>query len=163
MPTLVRPVVTTLKSLIASSFVLNTLFPVLRQPSILRRWAAIAYANPDAITNELLEILAAPAQDQGSARAFAGVFRATIGINCSLSVKTLLPTLKIPMLLIWGQKDRLVPPVLASQFAQYNENLQLLYLKNVGHCPHDESPEIINQAILDWINKSFPSNSVSLL
>jgi pimeloyl-ACP methyl ester carboxylesterase len=27
----------------------------------------------------------------------------------------------------------------------------LLYLEDVGHCPQDESPEQVNQAILDWI------------
>jgi pimeloyl-ACP methyl ester carboxylesterase len=56
------------------------------------------------------------------------------------------------MLLIWGKKDKFVPPALAHEFARYNENLQLLSIEDVGHCPHDENPEIINQAILDWIN-----------
>jgi len=67
-------------------------------------------------------------------------------------VKRILPTLQIPMLVIWGQKDRWVPPALAQTFAQYNQNLQLLTLENVGHCPHDESPEQVNKIILDWLD-----------
>ncbi|MFO5527036.1 MAG: alpha/beta hydrolase, partial [Cuspidothrix sp.] len=39
----------------------------------------------------------------------------------------------------------------ANQFARCNDKLQLLYLEDVGHCPHDESPEQVNQAILNWI------------
>jgi pimeloyl-ACP methyl ester carboxylesterase len=64
-----------------------------------------------------------------------------------------LPTLQIPMLLIWGKKDKLVPPALARQFAQYNEKLEVLDVENVGHCPHDEHPELINQVILDWLKR----------
>ncbi|NWF60132.1 MAG: alpha/beta fold hydrolase [Fischerella sp.] len=150
-PAFLHPVVATIKNIVASPLVLKPLFYFIRRPKFLRRWAAIAYANPEAITDELIEILAGPPQDRGSARAFSALFKATISPNFGLSVKSLLPTLTIPMLLIWGQKDRFVPPALAREFARYNGNLQLLNLENVGHCPHDESPDIINQAILDWI------------
>jgi pimeloyl-ACP methyl ester carboxylesterase len=156
-PALLRPVlmpvIMTIKKIVASPLVLKPVFHVVRRPSILRRWASLAYAKPEAITDELIEILAGPPQDRGSARAFSALFKAAIGLNFSPSVKKVLPTLTIPMLLIWGQKDRFVPPVLASQFAQYNENLQLLNLEDVGHCPHDECPEQVNQAILEWIDK----------
>ncbi|MDM9382981.1 alpha/beta fold hydrolase [Chlorogloeopsis sp. ULAP01] len=150
-PALLRPVVTTIKNIVASPLLLKPLFYLIRRPSFLRRWAAIAYANPEAITDELIEILAGPPQDRGSARAFTALFKATITANFGFSVKSLLPTLTIPMLLIWGKNDRFVPPALAHEFAQYNENLKLLNLDNVGHCPHDECPETVNQAILDWI------------
>ncbi|AFY30783.1 alpha/beta fold hydrolase [Calothrix sp. PCC 7507] len=150
---ILMPVIMTIKKIVASPLVLKPVFHFVRRPNILRRWASIAYANPEAITDELVEILAGPPQDRGSARAFSALFKAAIGINFSPSVKQILPTLTVPMLLIWGQKDRFVPPVLASQFAQYNEKLQLLNLEDVGHCPHDECPEQVNQAILDWIDK----------
>jgi pimeloyl-ACP methyl ester carboxylesterase len=150
-PSLLRPVVAAIKNVVVSPLILKPLFHILRRPAIVRRWASLAYANGDAITDELVEILAGPSQDRGSARAFSALFRATTGIIPSPSVKTVLPTLQIPMLLIWGQKDRFVPPALASQFTQYNEKLQLLNLEGVGHCPHDESPEQVNRVILDWI------------
>jgi len=155
---ILMPIITTIKKIVASPIILKPVFNVVRQPGVLRRWASLAYANPEAITDELIEILAGPPQDRGSARAFSALFKAAMGVNFSPSVKTVLPTLTIPMLLIWGQKDRFVPPVLGSQFAQYNEKLQLLNLEDVGHCPHDESPEQVNQAILDWIERSLEDN-----
>ncbi|WP_427159993.1 alpha/beta fold hydrolase [Aliinostoc sp. HNIBRCY26] len=154
-PPVLRPLVKTIKSIVASPIFLKPVFYFVRRPSVLRRWAGLAYANPEAITDELIEILAGPPQDRGSARAFSALFKAAIAINFSPSVKALLPNITVPMLLIWGQKDRFVPPILASQFAQYNEKLQLLTLEDVGHCPHDECPEQINQVILDWINQYF--------
>lgn len=156
-PHFLQPIVSTIKNFVASPLLLKPLFYFLRQPSVIRRWAGIAYANPEAISDELVEILATPPQDRGSSRAFTALFKATIGRDFSPSVKKLLPNLKIPLLLIWGDKDRFIPPALANQFAAYNKNLQLLNLENVGHCPHDESPELINQVILDWIVHTVPS------
>ncbi|BCL35487.1 alpha/beta fold hydrolase [Nostoc sp. MS1] len=153
-PPFLRPVVRGIKNIVASPIFLKPVFYFVRRPSVLRRWASLAYANPAAITDELIDILAGPPQDRGSARAFSALFKAAIAVNFSPSVKALLPKLTIPMLLIWGQKDRFVPPVLAKQFAQYNEKLELLNLEDVGHCPHDECPEQVNQAILNWMEKS---------
>nr|WP_232224098.1 alpha/beta fold hydrolase [Mastigocladopsis repens] len=155
LPVWLRPVVARIKSVVASGFILKAVFSVVRRPGVLRRWAGIAYANPEAVTDELVEIIAGPTQDRGSARAFIALFRATMAANFGPNVKTVLPTLTIPMLLIWGQKDKFVPPRLASQFAQYNENLHLHSLEDVGHCPHDECPDVVNLVILDWINKNF--------
>jgi len=152
-PVFLQPLVQTIKHIVASPLILKPVFYLVRRPGVLRRWASLAYANPEAITDELIEILAGPPQDRGSARAFTALFKAAIGISFSPSVKNLLPNLTIPMLLIWGQKDRFVPPILASRFALYNDKLEVLNLDDVGHCPHDESPEQVNQAILDWMDR----------
>ncbi len=151
-PKFLRPVVATIKSLVASPLIIKTVFKVVRRPSVVRRWAAIAYANPNAVTDELVDILVGPTQDRGAAQAFSALFAGSVKPEFGPRVKEVLPTLKIPMLLIWGQQDRMVPLALAPQFTKYNSNLQLLMLDNAGHCPHDECPEQVNQAILDWID-----------
>ncbi|OKH24644.1 alpha/beta fold hydrolase [Chroogloeocystis siderophila] len=159
-PAAVRPVVQAIKSLVASPPVLKTAFRLVNRPSVIRRWASIAYANPAAVTDELVDILLGPAQDRGSAQAFYATIKAISSAN-GISVKNLLPAVNVPMLLIWGQQDRMVPPKLAQKFLTYNPNMQLLQLENAGHCPHDECPEAVNQAILNWINASLESkNSV---
>jgi pimeloyl-ACP methyl ester carboxylesterase len=111
---------------------------------------------PTTKLDELIDILAGPPQDRCSTRAFIALFKASIGAELSPSAKTLLPNLTIPMLLIWGEKDRFIPPKLASEFAKYNDKLEVLYLQEVGHCPHDESPELVNQVILGWIAHNCP-------
>jgi pimeloyl-ACP methyl ester carboxylesterase len=161
-PTFLQPVVATIKNLVASPVLLKPLFHFIRRPSFLRRWATIAYANAEAVTDELIEILAEPPQDQGSARAFSALFKASIGTSFSPNVKAILPTVEVPMLLIWGEKDKFIPPALAQRFTKYNENLQLLSLANVGHCPHDESPEQVNQVILEWVDKCSQIYSASI-
>ncbi|KJH73343.1 alpha/beta fold hydrolase [Aliterella atlantica] len=160
MPKLLRPAIAAIENLVASPLLLKAIFRVVRRPGIVKRWAGMAYANSEAVTDELVDILVGPAQDRGSASAFAGVLRAMIGSQFAPSVKSVLPSLKMPILLIWGQQDRMVPPIFARQFADYNpEYVQLLSLENAGHCAHDECPDEVNQAILDWI-KGFNSRAM---
>ena len=68
------------------------------------------------------------------------------------SVKTILPTLELPMLLIWGKQDRMIPPRLAKQFVELNPKLELVQL-DAGHCPHDECPEEVNSILLHWLDR----------
>ncbi|MBC7971038.1 MAG: alpha/beta fold hydrolase [Verrucomicrobia bacterium] len=153
LPKPLRPLVGRLKRLILSPLLLRAMFPLVRRPKFVRTWAAIAYAQSDAITDELIDILAEPPQDRGSAQAFAAIFRAITDSRYSPHIKTVLPTLTVPMLLIWGQQDRMIPKQFArpSQYGECNPNLRLIELENAGHCPHDECPEQVNEAILDWM------------
>ncbi|MBW4640432.1 MAG: alpha/beta fold hydrolase [Gloeocapsa sp. UFS-A4-WI-NPMV-4B04] len=153
-PAFLRPAIATIENIVASPLLIKTLFRLVRRPGMVRRWAGLAYADSSAVTDELVDILVGPAQERGSAQAFCAILKAMTSPKFGPSVKAMLPTLKIPMLLIWGQQDRMVPPAFAQQFASYNPNLQLLNLDNAGHCPHDECPEEVNQAILEWIDRS---------
>jgi pimeloyl-ACP methyl ester carboxylesterase len=150
-PRWLRPVVSTIKGIVASPVLLTSLFYVVRRPPIARKWAGRAYANPAAITAELLEIITLPAQDRGAAATFAALFRGMTSAQFGPRVKDILPALDIPILLMWGRSDRMIPPYLARQFAELNSNLELVEIDDAGHCPHDECPDRVNQLLLDWL------------
>jgi pimeloyl-ACP methyl ester carboxylesterase len=79
-----------------------------------------------------------------------------------------LPQLKMPVLLVIGQKDRTVfgrrfaPPEAVKSLGNYPElgrkaaqaipNAKLVPLDNVGHIPHIESPDIFIQTVVDFLN-----------
>lgn len=153
-PAPLRPIVAAIKNFVLSPLLLKGLFPFIRRPQVVKPWAAIAYANPEAITEELLEILTGPAQDRGSAAAFCAIIRAMV-VNPEFSphVKTILAQLTIPLLLIWGRQDRMIPRQFArpEQYVACNPNLKLVELDQAGHCPHDEQPEQVNREILNWL------------
>ncbi len=153
MPGWAIPIVDSLQSFVASPALLRPIFYFVRRPSIVRRWARLAYQNPDAITDELVEILATPARDRGAARAFCTLFRVIGSPRLGPSVKSLLPNLNLPILLLWGKQDRLIPTGLAhpNQYLQYNPQLKVVELDQAGHCPHDECPERVHQEIFNWI------------
>lgn len=151
-----QPVVGSLKWLLTLPPIFNTLFWAIRQPQVLRLWAKQAYATPSAITDELIEIFSSPAYERGAARTLRAMVNGkskAIASESTISyaAKDVLPQLKIPMLLFWGMKDKMVPPTLARLFLQYNSNLKLIEIPDAGHCPHDEHPELVNHEILKWI------------
>ncbi|MBW4577685.1 MAG: alpha/beta fold hydrolase [Aphanothece sp. CMT-3BRIN-NPC111] len=151
-PKWLQPAIATIESLFASPVVLKTVFHLVRRPSVVRKWAGIAYANPTAVSDELVEILTGPAQDRGAAGAFSAILKGMIGAQFGPSVKAVLPTLEIPMLLIGGRQDRMIPHSLYTRFSDLNSKLQLVALDNAGHCGHDECPEQVNQIVRDWID-----------
>ncbi len=159
-PPWLLPTVELIQNMVASPLLLRALFLIVRRPSVIRRWVKLAYSNPDLITEELVEILARPPRDRGASRAFCILFKIMGSTKLGPSVKTVLPALKTPMLLIWGKQDLFIPPKLAnpSQFTQLNPHLQLIEVDNAGHCPHDERPEIVNHLILDWIAQQKQQN-----
>ena len=75
--------------------------------------------------------------------------------NFAPAAKVVLPRLEIPILLIWGLQDRMVPPMLAPIFAKLNPLIELVELKEVGHCPQDECPEKFNLILKDWLTRHF--------
>jgi pimeloyl-ACP methyl ester carboxylesterase len=139
------------KVALTSPLLLQPLFHLVRQPWIVKRWAGLAYTCKEAITDELLEILTAPARDLGSAKAFCAILQAMLSPRFSSCVRSILTNLKIPSLLLWGQQDRMIPLELARRFLGYSPTLQLIEVENAGHCAHDERPEQVNQELLSWI------------
>jgi pimeloyl-ACP methyl ester carboxylesterase len=49
----------------------------------------------------------------------------------------------------------MVPPLLAPIFAKLNPLIELVELKEVGHCPQDECPEKFNFILKDWLIRHF--------
>ena len=154
-PGWLQPIVSTLENLVASPLLLKTLLKILRKPSTIKRWAGVAYQDKTAITDELVEILSSPAYDEGSDKTFSALFKSVRQPQFAPPAKEVLPKLNIPMLLIWGNQDRMVPPNLAPIFAALNPQIKYIEMEQVGHCPHDECPEKFNQILLDWLRSSY--------
>lgn len=49
-------------------------------------------------------------------------------------------TLKLPTLILWGGRDRLVPPALATRFAKDIAGSRLVMFDALGHVPQEEDP-----------------------
>lgn len=153
LPKPIQPVVNTIESLFTAPWLLRGLFPLLRSRSVIRRWAKIAYPNVASLDEELVNILTTPPQDENAAEAFVSLVQSALNPSFAAPVKQLLPSLNIPVLLLWGEQDQMIPPGLARSFVNLNPNLKLVMLPNVGHCPHDESPEQFHQVVLPWLDQ----------
>ena len=56
-----------------------------------------------------------------------------------------------PILLIWGNQDKLIPIFLAKKLIKLHPWLKLIVINDAGHCLHDESPNHFNQIVLKWL------------
>ncbi|MEI6429265.1 MAG: alpha/beta fold hydrolase [Pseudanabaena sp. ELA607] len=138
------------------------LFNWLRQPSTLKRaLGMVAYTDAQRVDDDLVESFARPARDPDALAAF-------ICLGLSLDLPNYSPNLvqalrvlqqaKIPLLLIWGKKDRAIPPTEGPRLQQYYPAATLIELDGVGHCAHDDAPLIVNQTILTWYQQHWNPN-----
>jgi haloalkane dehalogenase len=150
-PPMIQPLVKTLENLVASPLLIRLIFYIARQPNIIRRSLKVAYINHTNVDDELVNFITSATLDRGSARALIALTK-SMG-NFSTSVEELLKKVDIPMLLLWGKLDRLIPPIQAEKLAQINPKIELQLLDNLGHCIHDESPDLFNNIVLNYLNK----------
>jgi pimeloyl-ACP methyl ester carboxylesterase len=57
------------------------------------------------------------------------------------SIAARIPAIKVPTLILWGGRDRLIPPDAAKRFQQDIVGSQLVILDDLGHVPHEENPQ----------------------
>jgi pimeloyl-ACP methyl ester carboxylesterase len=131
------------------------LFRTIRRPGVLKGWAQGAYGRPkegqaSAVNADLVDVFSAPAYDRGAARALMAMINAGSDGD-DYSARRVLGQIQVPMLLLWGKQDKAVPFSLAEKFLAYSDRLTLVELDRIGHCAHDECPEVSNQTIVDWI------------
>jgi pimeloyl-ACP methyl ester carboxylesterase len=62
-----------------------------------------------------------------------------------------LALIRAPTLLIWGERDALVPLALAHQLAQYLRYEELVVIKGAGHVPMWDRPQEFNRALTAFL------------
>ena len=67
------------------------------------------------------------------------------------TLDSLLSQLSCPLLLLWGDLDPWVGPTKAIKIKEFYPNTTVVNLQ-AGHCPHDEVPELVNSALLEWLS-----------
>ncbi|CAH0353768.1 MAG: alpha/beta fold hydrolase BchO [Sphingobium sp.] len=66
------------------------------------------------------------------------------------SLKALLPTVSVPVLLLHGAKDAAIPPSDAEAAAKLMPDAEARLLPDLGHLAHEEQPEMVAALIADF-------------
>jgi pimeloyl-ACP methyl ester carboxylesterase len=61
--------------------------------------------------------------------------------------------IKAPTLIVWGQEDRLVPPVYAQEFARCISGARVELIHHAGHVPQLEQQERVTQVIQEFLSR----------
>lgn len=137
------------QTILKNRFIAQTFFQQIAKPKTIKKILSQAYRNPEAITDELVEIILKPAQDQGA----VDVFIAFTGYSQGPLAEDLLPQISCPTYLLWGTEDPWEPIELGKKLADYPSVKQFIPLEGLGHCPQDEDPEKVNQILQKLILK----------
>jgi len=91
-------------------------------------------------TEEVLSAYTSNAGERGYANATAQALHALARLQLDLDGAP-------PTLLLWGAEDRLFPPRLAQGWRKRLARSELTVLPATGHCPHEERPATVAQAL----------------
>lgn len=123
-------------------------FSQIAKPKTVRNVLLQAYKRPEAVTDELVEMLLTPAKDEGAAE----VFVAFTNYSQGPLAEDLLPQLTCPVLILWGSDDPWEPLDLGKQLAEFDCVEDFITLSGLGHCPQDEAPEEVNPVVEKWVS-----------
>lgn len=99
-----------------------------------------------------------PTSDPGALDAFVSIITGPPGP----SPIQLVPKISSkPVLILWGNQDPFTPidgPIgkYFTSLPPRLPNVSLSVLEGVGHCPHDDRPDLVHEKLLDWLARLPP-------
>lgn len=135
-------------ALLKSPVLQRLLFENLRRPATIRRTLNQVYVDKTNVDEALVEAIRRPSLDPGA----FGVFRTVFDIPRGQPLDELFVQLTCPLLLLWGIRDPWINAVgRRAAFQRHAPAGTSEVVLEAGHCPHDEVPDQVNAALLDWI------------
>ncbi len=132
-----------LKSLVRQRWFTRLVFKSVVNRGVIRKVLLQAYPTGCNVDEQLIDILITPAQQEGAEEAFHGF----INLFDDRLAPEILEKLKTPVAMIWGEEDPWEPVEEAQRWLQFPCVKGLHRLPGLGHCPHDENPEAVNETL----------------
>lgn len=131
-----RPQALPLGFVIASVPVLNRISEWALPRALVAQGVTSVYGDPDRVRPELVDRYFELALREGNRRALAQRMEHMVVGDGFERVKDI----TAPTLILWGTKDRLIPPEVGRQFQAAIPGSRLVLLEGLGHVPQEEDP-----------------------
>ena len=142
------------RAILTSPVVQRLLFENLRRPATVRRTLERVYVDRTNVDDALVESILRPSRDPGA----FGVFRTVFDIPRGEPLDGLFSRLGAPLLLLWGMRDPWMNTAgRRASFARHAPPRTSEVVLEAGHCPHDEVPDQVNAALLEWLSTLSPA------
>jgi pimeloyl-ACP methyl ester carboxylesterase len=152
LPAWLQPLIVSIEGMFTTPLLVRPLFKVILRPGVIRSVLRKVYVNQERVTEALIEGFLQPGYDRGAARAFCRLAQARTQTDFSRATKDLLQEVEVPILLLWGEQDRVIPLTWGRHIANsLDTQLKLVEIPEAGHCPYDECAERVNAEILTWL------------
>lgn len=153
-PWLGRPFIRSFQSLLRNTAVGKFFFQSVATPQSVRSILSQCYHDTSQVTDELVEKILLPGLEPGA----VDVFLEFICYSDGPLPEELIPQMKCPVLIAWGDKDPWEPIELGKAYGEFDSVEEFVVLPNVGHCPQDEAPQLVNPLIEKFVARHSPSN-----
>ena len=132
-------------------FIIGVSFVYTKQPARIEQVLKQVYpVASDMVYAELVESIQAPSFHPNAPKVFYQIISQTD--KSTVHIEDLLEILKCPLFLWWGQHDPWIGPAAAEKMESLYANCKRVTI-DAGHCPHDEAPEAVNQAIREFMKE----------
>jgi pimeloyl-ACP methyl ester carboxylesterase len=116
--------------------VVNRAMESLLPRPVVARSVADVYGNPARVTEALVDRYFELTLREGNRRALVTRLE---HLEPGLDAERI-PTLRVPTLILWGGRDRLIPPSTGRRFREQIAGSQLVEFEELGHVPQEEDP-----------------------
>ncbi|HMN05325.1 MAG TPA: alpha/beta hydrolase [Flavobacteriales bacterium] len=125
-------------------------FPRREDKEFIRKKVAVTFYDPAMATDELVDECFVTVNDRAKLIRILSLAKSAIRHNMA----EVLPTLKMPVCLIWGKQDTITPPHVAEEFHELIPQSELYWIDQCGHAAMMERPEEFNAILGDWLKKT---------
>lgn len=120
-------------------------------PHAVELGLATAYGDARRIDRDSIDFRGRPFRIRGAVDALL----AMIGSPRETDLPAAVTEIKQPTLVIWGERDHLVPPVYARRLRREMPNARLAIIGAAGHMPHEEYPQQVNELLTRFLESGF--------
>lgn len=146
-PPLARPLIKSFQSLLRNTPLGKLFFSAVATPQSVKNILCQCYHDTTQVTEELVQKILLPGLEHGA----ADVFLEFICYSDGPLPEDLIPQVKCPVLIAWGDKDPWEPIELGRAYAAFDSVEDFIVLPDVGHCPQDEAPYLVNPLVDSFV------------
>jgi 2-hydroxy-6-oxonona-2,4-dienedioate hydrolase len=127
-------------------YIMAALYPVYEH--VYEAFSEMAYDSADAVNEEIVMDFINRMRLTNAKYAFMST---VLGIRYAPKLKGRLSNIIAPTLLVWGDKDRMIPLQYAREYTDEIPKSELVVIKNCGHTPYVEKPIMFNKIVLRFL------------
>ena len=127
--------------------VINHLAEFALPRALVQQGLADVYGDPTRIDTELVDRYFELALRSGNRRALSLFVRSLVPGEAAADIASL----KLPTLILWGGRDRLIPPAVGREFQQRIAGSRLVVFDELGHVPQEEDPARSLVPVLEFL------------
>lgn len=132
---------------LAQTPVIKDIFTFITPHFVAKASVKNVFADKTKVTDALVDRYFELTLRKGNRQAFIDRFTATKTLNSYKNIKLI----QQKTLILWGEKDQLIPVEKAYQFHKDLSNNTLVILENVGHIPMEERPNESLEAVISFL------------